>query len=306
MFDKLKKSLSSAVKNIGEKELGEKDIDRIFADLQISLLESDVAQEVIDDLAESMKKELTGQRVEKGDKMQSFVKKKLEEYLLGMFEKAGTVDLVSNITAKKSKKEPYAIVFLGINGTGKTTTIAKVANMLRKHGFSLVIAAGDTHRAGAIEQISQHASKLSIKVVAQRYGADPAAVGRDAILHAKSNRADAVLVDTAGRMQTSKNLMDEMGKIIRVVNPDLKIFIGDSLAGNDTINQAREFYQYTKFDGAILTKTDADVKGGAAISIVHITGKPIMYLGVGQEYDDLVPFDPKSFVNSILGDNIAA
>lgn len=306
MFDKLKKSLSSAVKNIGEKELGEKDIDRIFADLQISLLESDVAQEVIDDLAESMKKELTGQRVEKGDKMQFFVKKKLEEYLLGMFEKAGTVDLVSNITAKKSKKEPYAIVFLGINGTGKTTTIAKVANMLKKHGFSLVIAAGDTHRAGAIEQISQHASKLSIKVVAQRYGADPAAVGRDAILHAKSNRADAVLVDTAGRMQTSKNLMDEMGKIIRVVNPDLKIFIGDSLAGNDTISQAREFYQYTKFDGAILTKTDADVKGGAAISIVHITGKPIMYLGVGQEYDDLVPFDPKSFVNSILGDNIAA
>lgn len=306
MFDKLKKSLSSAVKNIGEKELGEKDIDRIFADLQISLLESDIAQEVIDDLAESMKKELTGQRVEKGDKMQFFVKKKLEEYLLGMFEKAGTVDLVSNITAKKSKKEPYAIVFLGINGTGKTTTIAKVANMLKKHGFSLVIAAGDTHRAGAIEQISQHASKLSIKVVAQRYGADPAAVGRDAILHAKSNRADAVLVDTAGRMQTSKNLMDEMGKIIRVVNPDLKIFIGDSLAGNDTISQAREFYQYTKFDGAILTKTDADVKGGAAISIVHITGKPIMYLGVGQEYDDLVPFDPKSFVNSILGDNIAA
>ncbi len=306
MFDKLKKSLSSAVKNIGEKELSEKDIDRIFADLHISLLESDVAQEVIDDLTESMKKELTGQRVEKGDKMQFFVKKKLEEYLLGMFEKAGTVDLVSNITTKKSKKEPYAIVFLGINGTGKTTTIAKVANMLRKHGFSLVIAAGDTHRAGAIEQISQHASKLSIKVVAQRYGADPAAVGRDAILHAKSNRVDAVLVDTAGRMQTSKNLMDEMGKIIRVVNPDLKIFIGDSLAGNDTISQAREFYQYTKFDGAILTKTDADVKGGAAISIVHITGKPIMYLGVGQEYDDLVPFDPKSFVNSILGDNIAA
>ncbi len=305
MFDKLKRTLSDAVKSIGEKELTAKDIDKIFTDLQISLLESDVAQEVIDDLAERMKRELTGQTVEKGIKAQYFVKKKLEEYLLQMFEKAGMVDLIANINAKKSKKEPYAIVFLGINGTGKTTTIAKVANMLKKQGFSLVIAAGDTHRAGAIEQISQHASKLSIKVIAQRYGADPAAVGRDAILHAKSNRVDAVLIDTAGRMQTSKNLMDEMGKIIRVVNPDLKIFIGDSLAGNDTINQAREFYQYTKFDGAILTKTDADVKGGAAISIVYITGKPIIYLGTGQEHTDLAPFDTKSFVNSILGDNVA-
>ncbi|MFQ5941436.1 MAG: signal recognition particle-docking protein FtsY [Nitrososphaerales archaeon] len=305
MFDKLRRTLSDAVRSIGEKELSEQDIDKIFTDLQISLLESDVAQEVIDDLADRMKNEVTGQTVEKGDKAQDFLKKKLEEYLLGMFEKAGTVDLFANINKKKSKKEPYSIVFLGINGTGKTTTIAKVANMLKKKGFSLVIAAADTHRAGAIEQISQHASKLAIKVVAQRYGADPAAVGRDAILHAKSSKVDTVLIDTAGRMQTSKNLMDEMGKIIRVVNPDLKIFIGDSLAGNDTINQAREFYQYTKFDGAILTKTDADAKGGAAISIVHITGKPIIYLGMGQEYDDLATFDPSSFVSSILGDNIA-
>lgn len=305
MFEKLKRSFSDAVKSIGEKEVSEKDIDKIFNELQISLLESDVAQEVIDDLAQTMKKELVGQRVEKGEKMQYFVKKKLEGYLLNMFEKAGTIDVISNIKSKKAKNEPYAIVFLGINGTGKTTTIAKVANMLKKEGLSLVIAAGDTHRAGAIEQISQHASRLSIKVVAQRYGADPAAVGRDAILHAKSNRVDVVLIDTAGRMQTSKNLMDEMEKIIRVVKPDLKLFIGDSLAGNDTINQAKEFYQYTNFDGAILTKSDADAKGGAAISIVHITGKPILYLGVGQEYDDLVAFDPKSFVNSILGDHIA-
>jgi fused signal recognition particle receptor len=305
MLDKLKKAFSEAVKGIGERELTEKDIDTVFGELQISLLESDVAQEVIDDLTARMKKEIVGKIVEKGDKARHFVKKRLEEYLIAMFETAGKIDLIGNINMKKSRKEPYAVVFLGINGTGKTTTIAKVAHMLKKLGFSVVIAAGDTHRAGAIEQISEHASRLSLKVVAQRYGADPAAVGRDAILHAKSNRVDAVLIDTAGRMQTSKNLMDEMGKIIRVVNPDLKIFIGDSLAGNDTISQAREFFQYTKFDGAILTKTDADVKGGAAISIVHITGKPIMYLGVGQEYDDLVPFDHHSFINSILGENLA-
>jgi fused signal recognition particle receptor len=165
------------------------------------------------------------------------------------------------------------------------------------------MAAADTHRAGAIEQLSIHGERLGIRVIAQRYGADPAAVGKDAILYAKSHRLDVVLVDTAGRMQTSKNLMDEMSKIIRVVKPNTKIFVGDSLAGNDTINQAREFYNYTEFDGAILTKADADVKGGAALSIVYITNKPILYIGVGQEYDDLIPFDPKQFINSLVNNN---
>jgi len=305
MFDKLKRTLSDAVKSISEKELSEKDIDKVFFDLQIALLESDVAQEVIDHLAETMKKDLVGQKLDKGQNAQTVVRDRLQQYITQMFEKAGTIDLTSSVNAKKGRNEPYAIVFLGINGTGKTTTIAKVGSMLKKQGFSVVIAAGDTHRAGAIEQLSEHASKLGIKVIAQRYGADPAAVGRDAILYAKSHRIDAVLIDTAGRMQTSKNLMDEMSKIIRVVSPDLKIFIGDSLAGNDTINQAREFHQYTNFDCAILTKTDADVKGGAAISIVHITGKPILYLGIGQLYDDLMPFNAQSFVNSILGDGLA-
>lgn len=305
MFDKLKRTLSNAVKSISEKELNEKDIDEVFFDLQVALLESDVAEEAIDYLVETMKKSLVGRKLEKGQKAEEVVRNSLQQYITQMFEKAGTIDIVSNINAKKAKNEPYAIVFLGINGTGKTTTIAKVGHLLKNQGFSVVMAAGDTHRAGAIEQLSEHASRLGIKVIAQRYGADPAAVGRDAILYAKSHRIDTVLVDTAGRMQTSKNLMDEMGKIIRVVSPDLKIFIGDSLAGNDTISQAREFYQYTNFDGAILTKTDADVKGGAAISIVHITGRPILYLGMGQEYNDLTPFNTQSFVGSILGDNIA-
>jgi fused signal recognition particle receptor len=305
MFDKLKRTLSNAVKSISEKELNEKDIEKVFFDLQVALLESDVAEEAIDYLAEMMKKNLLGQKLDKGIDAQTTVRNALQQHLMQMFEKAGSVDIASNIKAKKAKNEPYSIVFLGINGTGKTTTIAKVASMLKKEGFSVIVAAGDTHRAGAIEQLSEHASRLGVKVIAQRYGADPAAVGRDAILYAKSHRVDVVLVDTAGRMQTSKNLMDEMGKIIRVVNPDLKIFVGDSLAGNDTINQAREFHQYTSFDGAILTKTDADVKGGAAISIVHITGKPILYLGMGQEYDDLAPFNKDSFVSSILGDSVA-
>jgi fused signal recognition particle receptor len=218
-----------------------------------------------------------------------------------MFSRSGEVDLVKKIIEKKDKRGgPFIVVFLGINGTGKTTTVAKVAHFLRKHNISVVLAAGDTHRAGAIEQISLHAEKLSLKVITQRYGADPSAVGRDAIDYAKKHHIDVVLVDTAGRMQTAKNLMDEINKIVRVVKPDIKIFVGDSLAGNDTINQAREFFEYTKFDGAILTKIDADAKGGSAISIVHITSRPIVYLGIGQGYEDIIPFDAGRFIDSIL------
>jgi fused signal recognition particle receptor len=164
----------------------------------------------------------------------------------------------------------------------------------------VVVAAGDTHRAGAIEQLEQHTNRLSLKIVKQRYGADPSSVGRDAYDHAKKNHIDVVLMDTAGRMQTSKNLMDEMGKIVRVVKPDVKLFIGDALAGNDTINQARDFFQYTNFDGAILTKVDADAKGGSAISIAHITSRPIVYIGMGQGYDDIIPFDSDKFIESLF------
>jgi fused signal recognition particle receptor len=210
---------------------------------------------------------------------------------------------LKEIKLKKERKTgPFVIAFLGINGTGKTTTVAKVARLLRKNNVSVVLAAGDTHRAGAIEQISRHAERLSLKVITQRYGADPSAVGRDAIDYAKKHHIDVVLVDTAGRMQTAKNLMDEISKIVRVVKPDIKLFVGDALAGNDTINQAREFFQYTDFDGALLTKIDADAKGGAAISIVHITSRPVIFLGIGQGYDDLVAFDAGRFMDSIFRD----
>ncbi|RMF29442.1 MAG: signal recognition particle-docking protein FtsY [Candidatus Nitrosothermus koennekii] len=300
MFDKIKKAFSNTIKKVSSKELTEKDIDEIFFDLELALLESDVAQEVIEDLEKRMKEELVGRRLEEDEKREEVIRSWLRNYLLSLFDKAGSIDLINTI---KQSEKPFVIVFLGINGTGKTTTIAKVANMLKKEGLSVVMAAGDTHRAGAIEQLTIHGERLGIRVIAQRYGADPAAVGKDAVLYAKSHRLDVVLVDTAGRIQTNKNLMDEMSKIIRVVKPNLKIFIGDSLAGNDTINQAREFYNYTNFDAAILTKADADVKGGAALSIVYITNKPILYIGVGQEYDDLIPFDPVKFVDSLVSGN---
>jgi len=302
MFDKLKKAFSSAAKGIGQRELTDKVLDDALLDLQIALLESDVAQEVVDDLSAKLKKEMLGLKMEKGLDVTLVVQSKLQAAVAEIFARAGKLDLVKRIkTKKESKAGPFIIVFLGINGTGKTTTVAKIANLLHKAGFSVVVAAGDTHRAGAIEQLEQHTNRLSLKIVKQRYGADPSSVGRDAYEHAKKNYIDVVLMDTAGRMQTSKNLMDEMGKIVRVVKPDIKLFIGDSLAGNDTINQAREFFQYTNFDGAILTKIDADAKGGAAMSIAHITSKPITFVGIGQGYDDIIPFDPDKFIESLFG-----
>jgi fused signal recognition particle receptor len=301
MFDKLKKAFSRAAKGISQKELTEKVLDDVLLDLQIALLESDVAQEVVDDLSMELKKELLGLKLEREQEANQIVQSKLRAAVAHIFARTNRFDLIEKINAKKEAKAgPFVIVFLGINGTGKTTTVAKIANLLRKAGFSVVVAAGDTHRAGAIEQLEQHTNRLSLKIVKQRYGADPSSVGRDAYDHAKKNHIDIVLMDTAGRMQTSKNLMDEMGKIVRVVKPDVKLFIGDALAGNDTINQAREFFDYTNFDGAILTKVDADAKGGSAISIAHITSRPIIYIGVGQGYDDIIPFDSNKFIESLF------
>src|SRR5215467_4506418 len=302
MFDQLRKAFSVATRSIGQRDLSEKDLDNSLRDLQLGLLESDVAQEVIDDFSAKLKKDLLGLKLEKHDKAEELIKSKFQNVIAEMFAKTGKVDLINKIKTKRELKSgPFIILFLGINGTGKTTTVAKVANLLRKNGISVVLAAADTHRAGAIEQLTQHGHKLALKVIAQRYGADPSAVGRDAVDYGRKHHIDVVLIDTAGRMQTAKNLMDEISKIVKVVKPDIKLFIGDSLAGNDTINQAREFFEYTKFDGAILTKADADVRGGSAVSIVYITSKPIVYLGVGQGYDDLIPFDLNKFLLSIFG-----
>ncbi|MGN6614278.1 MAG: signal recognition particle-docking protein FtsY, partial [Candidatus Nitrosocosmicus sp.] len=301
MFDKLKKAFSNAARSISQKELSEKDFDKNLFDLQIALLESDVSQEVIDDLFKQIKNSLIGTKIQKNETSEQIITSTLKNNFMQILSKTGSIDLPGLIQEKKQRKGgPFVIVFLGINGTGKTTTVSKVANMLKKFGFSVVIAAADTHRAGAIEQITEHAERLSIKIISQRYGADPSAVSRDALEYAKKHYVDVVLIDTAGRMQTAKNLMYEIGKIVKVIKPDIKLFVGDSLSGNDTINQAREFFSFTEFDGAILTKADADAKGGAAISISFITSKPILYLGMGQGYDDLVLFDKEKFVDAIF------
>jgi len=300
MFEKLKKALSSLAAAATQKTLSEDEVDKVLWEFELALLESDVAEEVVKALTSRVKQEVVGLRLSRSTPTQEYLKEKLLEIIREEFFKAKSIDLIQQISEKKGKGEPYVIVFLGINGTGKTTTIAKFANLLKQKGFSVILACADTHRAGAIEQLTTHADKLGLKVISQRYGADPAAVARDAVIYAQKHRVDVVLVDTAGRMQTNRNLMDEMEKIIRVVKPDLKIFVGDSLAGNDAVSQAKEFQKSTNFDAVVLTKVDADVKGGAALSIVYVTGKPILYFGVGQSYDSLKPFDPDEFVRSLF------
>lgn len=304
MFEKLRKIFSETTKNLGQKSISKKDIDSIIDELQISLMENDVAHEIVDEMTTKIKEEMQNLKFERNENSDQVITTKLYTFLHELFLSTNTnTDIIKSILDKnKSKTGPYSIVFLGINGTGKTTTVAKFCKLLRDKGISVVLAAADTHRAGAIEQITQHGHNLNVKVISQRYGADPSAVARDALEHAKKNYIEAVLIDTAGRMQTSKNLMEEVSKIIRVIKPDMKIFVGDSLAGNDTVNQAKEFFEYTKYDGSILTKSDADSKGGAAISIAYLTHKPILYLGMGQGYGDLEEFNHIKFLDSIFKD----
>jgi fused signal recognition particle receptor len=306
LFEKLRKIFFETAKNLGQKSISKKDIDSILDELQISLMENDVAHEIVDEMTSKIKTEIMDLKLERSENSDQVITTKLYSFLHELFLSTNTkTDVIQSILEKKkSKAGPYSIVFLGINGTGKTTTVAKFCKLLRDRGISVVLAAADTHRAGAIEQITHHGNNLNVKVISQRYGADPSAVARDALEHAKKNYIEAVLIDTAGRMQTSKNLMEEVSKIIRVIKPDLKIFVGDSLAGNDTVNQAREFYEYTQYDGSILTKSDADSKGGAAISIAYLTHKPILYLGIGQGYGDLEEFDHDRFLDSIFKDKV--
>ncbi|HVE37795.1 MAG TPA: signal recognition particle-docking protein FtsY [Nitrososphaeraceae archaeon] len=306
MFERLRKIFSETAKNLGQKSISKKDIDSILDELQIGLMENDVAHEIVDEMTSKIKTEIMDLKLERNENSDQVITTKLYSFLHELFLSTNTkTDVIESILEKKkSKAGPYSIVFLGINGTGKTTTVAKFCKLLRDRGISVVLAAADTHRAGAIEQITHHGNNLNVKVISQRYGADPSAVARDALEHAKKNYIEVVLIDTAGRMQTSKNLMEEVSKIIRVIKPDLKIFVGDSLAGNDTVNQAREFYEYTKYDGSILTKSDADSKGGAAISIAYLTHKPILYLGIGQGYGDLEEFDHDRFLDSIFKDKV--
>ncbi|NPV51017.1 MAG: signal recognition particle-docking protein FtsY [Candidatus Methanofastidiosum sp.] len=298
MFDSLKNKFSGLVDGVSSKKVTEKDLDKILEDFELSLLESDVSLKVSEKIVEELKKKLSGEKIGLTSNKKDYVKTAVEETLTEILEYK-KFDIFKEIDKRRKAGEIFSIAFVGFIGTGKTTTIAKFGKLLLDKGYKVVIAASDTFRAGSIEQLTLHAENIGIKVIKHNYGADPAAVAFDAINHAKARGIDVVLIDTAGRSEINRNLMDEMKKLVRVSNPDMKIFVGDSLAGNAVAEQAEKFSDIG-LDGSILTKVDADSRGGAALSISYITEKPILFIGTGQGYDELEPFDPKWLVERIL------
>ncbi|MDP3917327.1 MAG: signal recognition particle-docking protein FtsY [Nanoarchaeota archaeon] len=291
-----KKGLLGKIKEtISTKKISPEKFDEIFEELEIALLENNVALEVIDKIRDDLKVEIVDKPISRND-FSSKISDSLKKSISDLFD-AEKIDLIKKIRDKQEK--PYVICFVGVNGSGKTTSIAKVANYLKDKGVGVLMVAGDTWRAASIQQLEEHGKKLNVKVIKHNYGSDPAAVAFDGIKSAKSNNIDAVLIDTAGRQQSNKDLMREMEKIIRVAKPDMNIFVGESITGNDCVVQVQEFGDFVEIGGIILTKSDVDEKGGAAISVSYVTGKPILFLGNGQEYKDIEEFDKEKLLNSL-------
>ncbi len=278
---------------ISKKALSEKQFDDLFFELEVVLMENNVAVEVIEKIKQDLKQELVEKPILRR-KVKDIIIETLKKSLDELFD----IDKI-NLIEKAKEKKPFIICFVGINGSGKTTTIAKICKLLQKNNLSCVLAAADTFRAASIEQLQIHADKLGVRMIKHDYGSDSAAVAYDAIKYAQAKKQDVVLIDTAGRLHSNVNLMDEVKKLVRVAEPDLTIFVGESITGNDCVEQAKKFNEIIGIDGIILTKSDVDEKGGAAISISYVTKKPILYLGTGQEYDDLKEFDPELIISGI-------
>jgi fused signal recognition particle receptor len=273
-------------------KISEEEFEKYDEELEILLLENNVAFEVVDRIIKRLKENIVGKEL---------LKKEIDGQIRDIFKDIISEILIEpfNLFDKIREKEPYVILFFGINGSGKTTTIAKIAELLKSKHISSVMAAADTFRAASIEQLKEHGKRTGINVIAHEYGSDPASVGFDAINYAKKNKINCVLIDTAGRMHTEKNLIKEMEKISRVCRPDLKIFIGESITGNDATEQARAFNESIGIDGIILAKSDIDERGGTALSVGYITKKPILFLGTGQSYSDIEPFDKNKFLEKL-------
>ena len=274
-------------------------LEQILEELEEDLLSSDIGHSSVSELISLLRIQLIGARVNKKINLEELIERVVKNALISLLE-AGYWDFDKTIQNFVSEETPVTIMIVGVNGTGKTTTTAKITHRLTNIGYSVVLAAADTFRAGAIDQLSLHAQKLNVRCIQSQRGGDAAAVSRDAIESAKAKAEDIVIIDTAGRMQNKTNLMNELQKIHRVTKPHLVLFVADALAGNDAVLQAKEFQKVLSFDGAILSKLDTDARGGAALSIAHATGRPIILAGVGQEYEDLELFNPKWLLNSIL------
>ncbi len=302
MFERLRSGLEDFLDKLSKTELNENTLGKLIEEFRFILLENDVAYPIAEKVCDELGAKLRAIEVQRFGDHKKTAKSMLKEILLEVLSKGQERDFFELIERKQSMKEPAVIVFVGVNGNGKTTSIAKTANLLMKRGFTTVLACADTYRTGSIEQIEEHAKRLGVKTIKHRYGADAAAVAYDTINYAKAHGTDTVLIDTAGRMQTNRNLLDEMKKIVRIAKPDLTLLVVDALTGNDAVEQGSAFSGAVPIGGIILTKLDADAKGGSAISISSITGKPVMFIGVGQGYGDLLPFDPLFIVKKILGE----
>jgi len=293
MFKIFKEKLKGLVSKLTETEIKVEEIKKVFSDYYSEFLEADVSIDVLEKIEKDLENSLAGKKVERGKEKEiiiNTIKSSIENIL-----NVGTIDIFQLL----NKKRPIVIVFFGYNGSGKTTLIAKVANYIQKNNYSCVIAAADTFRAASIEQIEEHAKKVKVKLIKHNYGSDPAAVIFDAIKFAENNKIDFVLADTAGRMHTNKNLLDEMKKIVRVNKPDLKILVIDSLIGNDVVNQI-EFFSEIGIDALAFTKLDVNNKGGCILTACYILRKPIAFLSFGQDYNSLSLFDYKKFLENFI------
>ena len=299
MLEGIRKAFKDVAEGLKTRRLSEKEIQEYVEDFKLKLIMNDVAVEVAEKLGEELARKLKPLKLSRFGDSSKEILNQISAVIDPVLKEGNLKEFLEKIDEKRRAGEPFTILFVGPNGSGKTTTIVKLALLLEKHGLKSVIAAADTFRAGAIEQLQELARQVRVRVVGQRYGADPAAVAMDAVMSAKANKIPVVLIDTAGRTEIDRNLLEEMRKIKRVVNPDLVIYVGDALAGNAAVEQARRFDEYVGVDYIILAKLDADAKGGSAISISYQTGKPILFVGTGQDLSDLKPFT-KDLIRSAI------
>jgi fused signal recognition particle receptor len=298
----IKLSFTTKLKSVflGRIKLSEPEIENFLEELKVSMLESDVSYDTTEQFAEDLHSKLSNKEIE-SKKIREEIVSTVRGSLLNVLYKGNAVNIDELIKERKISKElPVIVLFLGPNGAGKTTTVAKMAHHFKSRGVSNVLSASDTFRAAAIEQIEHHAKKIGVPVIKSSYGADPASIAFDSIAYARAHNIDLVLIDSAGRQETNKSLINEIQKMVRVAKPDVTIFVGESTAGNQIAEQIKEFNKFVKIDGIILTKLDCDAKGGGALSISHTTGIPILFFGIGEGYDQIIPYNPNYIVDAIL------
>ena len=300
MFNQLNKGLSNFFKKVTIKEFSPKSFRKLTIKLNDILIQNDVAVKTAKAICKKLEDKLIHTEHSRFSNPKPLIISNLRDVLLEIMAPPENINILRLVEEKKSQNKPLVMMFIGINGVGKTLMIGKIGKYLQNHNYTSVFAASDTFRAGSIQQLQKHGEKLGIRVIAQEYGSDAAAVAFDAINHAESKKIDVVLIDTAGRIETNVNLMAELEKLKRIAEPDLIVFVGDALTGNSLVSQATIFHEKIGIDASVLNKMDADVSGGAAVSITNITKKPILFIGTGQKYKDIQPFNPEKIIDQIL------